>query len=115
MFCDNSCSQLIMCVVLSTVAGWCAGGWDERAEEAWRAGLVRLREELVLAHGLVREANLLAEELVIPVNCSVTLQAHRPIPHWGGGRAVDLHSFYPDLAVFLKLQNKKMLLKTKNH
>ena len=90
MFCDDSCSQLIMCVVLSTVAGWCAGGWDERAEEAWRAGLVRLREELVLAHGLVREANLLAEELVIPVNCSVTLQAHRLISHWGGGRGVGL-------------------------
>jgi kinesin family protein 13 len=37
-------------------------------------GVARLREELVQANALVREANLLAEELSRPVSFSVTLQ-----------------------------------------
>ena len=56
---------------ISRAGGGGGGGWDE---EVWRGGLTRLREEIVRANVLVREANLLAEELTRPVTCSVTLQ-----------------------------------------
>ena len=43
-------------------------------EESFRQGLVRLREDIIQANGMVREANLLAEEVGNMTRYSVTLQ-----------------------------------------
>ena len=48
--------------------------WGKEQDDSFKQGLSKLREEIVLANGLVREANFLAVEMGQATHFSVTLQ-----------------------------------------
>ena len=48
--------------------------WGREQDDSFKQGLARLREQIILANGLVREANCLAEEMCQATSFSVTLQ-----------------------------------------
>ena len=48
--------------------------WGKEQDDSFKQGLSKLREEIVVANRLVREANYLAVEMGQPTSFSVTLQ-----------------------------------------
>ena len=57
--------------------------WDQTRDDSFKRGLAKLREDIIRANVLAREANFLSEEMERETNFSVTLQipAHNLTPN----------------------------------
>ena len=61
--------------------------WGRQQDETFQQGLAKLRQDLVLVNGLVREANYLAQEIGAETSFGVTLQIppHKLTPNRSPG------------------------------